>query len=98
MVFSIARRLILGLALFCLCLIVRPPFAKADTQATYEAARKEGPMTWYISFYSQDLPAKAAAEFARLYPGLTVTPVRLTSGGIFQRQRTRYVCRCDLAL
>ena len=61
------------------------PAARADEAALLDAARKEGPMTWYISFYAQDLPAQAAALFAKQYPGLTVTPVRLTTGGTFQR-------------
>ena len=65
------RRAVLRLATFGLCLILQTAFASADTQAIYEAARKEGPMTWYISFYSQDLPAKAAGGFAKAYPGLT---------------------------
>ncbi len=77
-----AMRCILLLGIW---LIVQTAPARADTKAIFEAALKEGPMTWYISFYSQDLPAKAAEAFAKAYPGLTVTPVRLTSGGIFQR-------------
>ncbi len=59
--------------------------ARADAQALYDAARKEAPMTWYISFYGADTPAKTAAAFAAKYPGLTVNPVRMTSGAIFQR-------------
>jgi iron(III) transport system substrate-binding protein len=84
MILLLARRALLCLAL--LGVAVYPAVADdTDTKALYDAARKEGPMTWYISFYSQDLPARAAAAFAKAYPGLTVTPVRLTSGGIFQR-------------
>ena len=59
--------------------------ARADTQALYDAARKEAPMTWYISFYGGDIPAKTVAAFAAKYPGLTVNPIRMTSGAIFQR-------------
>lgn len=59
--------------------------ARADTQALYETAKKEPPMTWYISFYGADIPAKTVAAFAAKYPGLTVNPVRMTSGAIFQR-------------
>jgi hypothetical protein len=39
------RRAVLRLATFGLCLILQTAFASADTQAIYEAARKEGPMT-----------------------------------------------------
>ena len=42
--------------------------ARADMKALEEAARKEGPMTWYISFYGQE-PADAAAKaFMEKYP------------------------------
>ncbi len=80
-----AHRAVRRLSVLCLWLVVQTTVATADTSAILEAARKEGPMTWYISFYSQDLPAKTAEAFGKAYPGLTVTPVRLTSGGIFQR-------------
>lgn len=57
----------------------------ADLKAIEEAARKEGPMTWYISLYSQGVAEKAAAAFARKYPGLKVIPIRATTGGSWQR-------------
>lgn len=57
----------------------------ADLKAIEEAAQKEGPMTWYISLYSQDVAEKAATAFAQKYPGLKIIPVRSTTGGSFQR-------------
>lgn len=57
----------------------------ADLKAIEEAARKEGPMTWYVSLYSQGVAEKAAAAFAQKYPGLKVIPVRATTGGCWQR-------------
>lgn len=42
-------------------------------------------MTWYVSFYGQELADKTAEAFAKKYPGLTVKAVRATTGGIFQR-------------
>lgn len=57
----------------------------ADLKAIEEAARKEGPMTWYVSLYSQAVAEKAAAAFAQKYPGLKIIPVRSTTGGSFQR-------------
>ncbi len=59
--------------------------ARADAASFLDAARKEGPMTWYVSFYAQDLPAQAAALFSQQYPDLKVVPVRLTTGGTFER-------------
>ena len=59
--------------------------ARADMKALEEAARKEGPMTWYISFYGQEPADKVAAAFAQKYPGLKVIPIRTTTGAAFQR-------------
>jgi iron(III) transport system substrate-binding protein len=57
----------------------------ADLKAIEEAARKEGPMTWYVSLYSQAIAEKTGAAFAQKYPGLKIIPVRSTTGGSFQR-------------
>jgi iron(III) transport system substrate-binding protein len=76
------RFTLLVLAIAC---IAWTTTVRADTQALYDAARKEAPMTWYISFYGADIPAKTVAAFAAKYPGLTVNPIRMTSGAIFQR-------------
>ena len=57
----------------------------ADLKAIEEAARKEGPMTWYVSLYSQEVAEKAAAAFSKKYPGLKIIPMRSTTGGSFQR-------------
>ncbi|MET0569108.1 MAG: extracellular solute-binding protein [Hyphomicrobiaceae bacterium] len=59
--------------------------AQEDLAAIEKAARQEGPMTWYVSFYGQDLADKTAAAFSKKYEGLTVKAVRATTGGIFQR-------------
>ena len=57
----------------------------ADLKAVEAAARKEGPMTWYISFYGQEPADKVAAAFSSAYPGLTIIPIRTTTGAAFQR-------------
>lgn len=59
--------------------------AQADMKAIEAAARKEGPMTWYISFYGQNPADQTAAAFAKAYPGLQVIPIRTTTGAAFQR-------------
>ncbi|MGE5511539.1 MAG: ABC transporter substrate-binding protein [Bacteroidota bacterium] len=59
--------------------------AQEDLAAIEKAARQEGPMTWYVSFYGADLAEMAVAAFSKKYPGLVVKPVRATTGGIFQR-------------
>lgn len=68
-----------------LILLLATTVHAADLKAIEEAARKEGPMTWYISLYSQGVAEKAAAAFARKYPGLKVIPIRATTGGSWQR-------------
>jgi iron(III) transport system substrate-binding protein len=60
-------------------------YAAGGLKALEDAARKEGPMTWYISLYSQAVAEKAAVAFTQKYPGLKVIPVRSTTGGSFQR-------------
>ena len=75
----------LMLVIWAFAWIALQPTARADTQALYEAAKKEAPMIWYISFYGADIPAKTVAAFAAKFPGITVNPVRMTSGAIFQR-------------
>lgn len=57
----------------------------ADLKAIEDAARKEEPMTWYVSLYSQAVAEKAAVAFTQKYSGLKVIPVRSTTGGSFQR-------------
>jgi iron(III) transport system substrate-binding protein len=59
--------------------------AQEDSAAIEKAARKEAPMTWYLSLYGADVGEKVAAAFTAKYPGLTVKVVRATTGGTFQR-------------
>jgi iron(III) transport system substrate-binding protein len=60
-------------------------YAAGGLKALEDAVRKEGPMTWYVSLYSQAVAEKAAVAFTQKYPGLKVIPVRSTTGGSFQR-------------
>jgi len=68
-----------------LALVLATAVHAADLKAVEEAARKEAPMTWYVSLYSQAVAEKAATAFGQKYPGLKVIPVRSTTGGSFQR-------------
>lgn len=67
----------------CLCFAASP--SQADMKALEAAARTERPMTWYISFYGQEPAERTAAAFAKAYPGLSVIPIRTTTGSAFQR-------------
>ncbi|HTC08004.1 MAG TPA: extracellular solute-binding protein [Acetobacteraceae bacterium] len=57
----------------------------ANEQALYDAAKKEGEITWY-SGQIQSEPAEAAGRaFSERYPGVKVNVVRSTSQVAFQR-------------
>jgi iron(III) transport system substrate-binding protein len=53
--------------------------------ATYEAAKKEGKLTWYISMYDVDTAEQVARAFEQKHPGVKVDVVRATAGVIYQR-------------
>ncbi len=57
----------------------------AALRALYEAAKKEGEMVWYISLYGDTIAKRTTEAFVKKYPGLTVSPVRRTTGSTFQR-------------
>jgi len=65
----------------------RHAFAQDDAalRALYDAAKKEGEMVWYISLYGDTIAKRTAEAFGKKYPGLTVSPVRRTTGSTFQR-------------
>ena len=54
-------------------------------QALYQAAKKEGQLTWYISQQTVQVADQLAHEFTKLYPGVTVNVVRMTAQVAFQR-------------
>lgn len=51
----------------------------------YEAAKAEGPVTWYNAHYSLETGEKLAAAFAKKYPGLTANAVRASGQVLYQR-------------
>jgi iron(III) transport system substrate-binding protein len=84
---AMCGRIAAGMALAAVLLSGMDGTARAQSSlADIEAAAKnEGPMTWYVSFYGASIAEQAAAAFAKKYPGLKVNVVRATTGGIFQR-------------
>jgi iron(III) transport system substrate-binding protein len=64
---------------------------EAAQDATYEAAKKEGKMVWYISQFDVDTAEQVAKAFEQKYPGIKVDVVRATGGVTWQRvlQETR---------
>jgi iron(III) transport system substrate-binding protein len=65
-----------------------PAFAaemSAREKELYEAAKKEGELTWYTA-HSDDVTAQALGrEFEKIYPGVKVNVVRTTAQVAFQR-------------
>ncbi|MBV8211381.1 MAG: extracellular solute-binding protein [Burkholderiaceae bacterium] len=77
-----------GCAAFALAAVgAARPAAAATTRARelYEAARKEGQLTWYIT-HCDDVTAQALGHgFEAIYPGIRVNVVRTTAQVAFQR-------------
>jgi iron(III) transport system substrate-binding protein len=62
-------------------------FAQDDAalRTLYDAAKKEGEMTWYVSLYGDTIAKRTAEAFNKKYPGVTVAAVRRTTGSTFQK-------------
>lgn len=65
------------------------PFVASEAQtslgALYEAAKKEGELTWYIVFLPSEEAESTARAFTARYPGVKVNVVRTTAQVAFQR-------------
>jgi len=59
--------------------------AAPDMSAVYEAARKEGELTWYSVPYPSELAETMGRTFTARYPGIKVNVVRTTAQVAFQR-------------
>jgi iron(III) transport system substrate-binding protein len=67
---------------------VAAPGARAQTdqeKQLYEAAKKEGTLTWYSGVMDQALCEKVGQAFAAKYPGIKVDVTKTTSQVAFQR-------------
>lgn len=53
--------------------------------ALYEAAKKEGELTWYSAHYTSEQAERAGREFTLQYPGVKVNVVRTTAQVAYQR-------------
>ncbi|WP_137391199.1 ABC transporter substrate-binding protein [Rhodoligotrophos defluvii] len=61
-------------------------FAQGNEEAQlYEAAKKEGSVTWYTAHYDQNMTAQIGAAFTKKYPGITVNGIKATAQVSFQR-------------
>jgi iron(III) transport system substrate-binding protein len=57
----------------------------AAQSALYEAAKKEGELTWYSAHYTSEQAERIGREFTAKYPGVRVNVVRTTAQVAFQR-------------
>jgi iron(III) transport system substrate-binding protein len=74
------------LAALCLVAMSLPALAQSDQQKQlYEAAKKEGTLTWYSGVMDQALCEKVGKAFTAKYPGVQVDATKTTSQVAFQR-------------
>ncbi len=77
-----------ALALGASAAISNPGFAQlaSDAEKTlYEAAKKEGELTWYDAHHAAELAEQYGKAFTAKYPGVTVNVVRTTANVAYQR-------------
>lgn len=63
-------------------------FAQTMSDATkvlYDAAKKDGELTWYVSHFGLDNATAVEQAFYKKYPGIKVNVVRATAQVIYQR-------------
>ena len=61
--------------------------AAADTAALYEAAKKEGELTWYTAHTEGETAEAVGRAFSEKYPGVKVNVIRTTAQVAYQRLR-----------
>ena len=54
-------------------------------KSLYEAAKKEGELTWYIAHYTSETAERFGRTFTEKYPGVKVNVVRTTAQVAYQR-------------
>ena len=59
--------------------------AQETDKQLYEAAKKEGQVTWYSGILDQPICDKVGQAFAQKYPGIRVNAIKTTSQVAFQR-------------
>jgi iron(III) transport system substrate-binding protein len=59
--------------------------AQETLQGIYDAAKKEGQLTWYSGILDQPLCDKIGSAFTQKYPGIRVNAIKTTSQVAFQR-------------
>lgn len=82
---ALSRRSVLT-AVAAAALVTDRAFGQAgDLAPIYEAAKKEGQLTWYSGFLDQTICAQIGNAFSQKWPGITVNATKTTSQVAFQR-------------
>jgi iron(III) transport system substrate-binding protein len=84
MQFNLASKLTLA-AIACALTMCVPSLVEAEEAQLYDAAKREGNLTWYISHVATELAEKIGREFTAKHPGVSVNVVRSTNAVIWQR-------------
>lgn len=79
------RDVLLGAGAAAAALAPRVARAQAGNDALYQAAKKEGQLSWYSGTFTQPVCEEMGRAFTKLYPGITVNSIKTTSQVAFQR-------------
>ncbi|WP_374442116.1 ABC transporter substrate-binding protein [Stella sp.] len=94
----IERRSLLGLAVAAMVGVAAGP-AAADLAKLYEAAKKDGEVTWYVAHYTTQQAEETGRAFEKKYPGIKANVVRTTAQVAYQRLNQDIaagVAKCDV--
>lgn len=82
---AVSRRGVLA-SMVAAALATERAYAQAGgLQPIYEAAKKEGQVTWYSGYLDQTICARIGNAFSQKWPGITVNATKTTSQVAFQR-------------
>ena len=74
-----------ALLIVALLALASPALAFDGEQPLYDAAKKEGQLTWYTSHYDSETAAAVCNGFEKKYPGVKCNYIRTTAQVAYQR-------------
>ena len=88
-----------GRAVVCGLVLAFSAPAAADVAGLYEAAKKEGELTWYTAHTDGETAEAVGRAFSERYPGVKVNVIRTTAQVAYQRLRQEIrsgTAQCDV--
>jgi iron(III) transport system substrate-binding protein len=85
MAWQLQKGIVRSLALLIGLVPVAAFAQSAEEKQLYEAAKKEGQLTWYTAHYDQQLATEIGNAFTRKYPGVQANVIKATAQVSFQR-------------